>query len=174
MVLIVTGGIGSGKSEVCRILRDNFGYQVYEADVKAKELYSKFPDLIESIETSLACRIRNECGEFVPSLLAERIFTDKEALAEVENILFPYMLKDFDDFCKAASGPVIMESATVLEKSQFDGIGDAVILVDEHCPIDSKQILHHRYISLLYISVPSCCQCVLHTVLRSAIGSLFH
>lgn len=137
MVLIVTGGIGSGKSEVCRILRDNFGYQVYEADVKAKELYSKFPDLIESIETSLACRIRNECGEFVPSLLAERIFTDKEALAEVENILFPYMLKDFDDFCKAASGPVIMESATVLEKQQFDGIGDAVILVD--APYELRQ-----------------------------------
>lgn len=130
MILIVTGGIGSGKSEVCRILRDSFGYRVYEADLKAKELYFRFPDLLESIEDALDCRIRNECGEFVPSLLADRIFTDRKALAEVENILFPYLLKDFDEFCKAASGPVIMESATVLEKSQFDGIGDAVMLVD--------------------------------------------
>ena len=130
MVLIVTGGIGSGKSEVCRILRDSFGYRVYEADGKAKELYSRYPDLLESIEEALDCSIRNEHGEFVPSLMADRIFTDKKSLAEVENILFPYLLKDFDEFCKAASGPVIMESATVLEKSQFDGIGDAVILVD--------------------------------------------
>ena len=130
MILIVTGGIGSGKSEVCRILRDSFGYRIYEADRKAKELYCRFPDLIERIEKALDCRIRTEYGEFAPSLLAERIFTDKEALAEVENILFPYLLKDFDEFCKASSGPVIMESATVLEKPQFDGIGDAVILVD--------------------------------------------
>ena len=100
MILIVTGGIGSGKSEVCRILRDSFGYRIYEADRKAKELYCRFPDLIERIEKALDCRIRTEYGEFAPSLLAERIFTDKEALAEVENILFTYLLKDFDEFCK--------------------------------------------------------------------------
>ena len=137
MVLIVTGGIGSGKSEVCRILRDSFGFRVYEADQKAKELYSRFPDLLESIEASLGCRVRNDAGAFVPSLLAERIFTDKDALAEVEKILFPYLLKDFEAFCKDASGPVVMESATVLEKSQFDGIGDAVILVD--APYELRQ-----------------------------------
>ena len=30
-VLIVTGGIGSGKSQVCRILKEKYGFPVYEA-----------------------------------------------------------------------------------------------------------------------------------------------
>ena len=38
-ILVVTGGIGSGKSEVCRIISEVFGYPVYNADNRVKRLY---------------------------------------------------------------------------------------------------------------------------------------
>ena len=31
-ILVITGGIGSGKSEVCRILQELYGCGVYNAD----------------------------------------------------------------------------------------------------------------------------------------------
>ena len=49
-VLVITGGIGSGKSMVCGILEDKYGIPVYKADKRAKELYAEVPLLIESME----------------------------------------------------------------------------------------------------------------------------
>ena len=98
MVLVVTGGIGSGKSEVCRIMRD-MGYRCqYNADARAKALYEEHPTLLADIEKSLGCILRDEEGHFQPSKLAAVIFTDRNALEQVEAHLFPAMIDDFTDF----------------------------------------------------------------------------
>ena len=131
MILVVTGGIGSGKSEVCRILSD-LGYQYqYNADSRAKALYEEHPTLLGDIETSLGCCLRDENGKFQPARLASVIFSDRNALETVESHLFPALKDDFESFAgKCGEGIVVFESATVLEKTQFDGFGDKVILVD--------------------------------------------
>ena len=130
-VLVVTGGIGSGKSEVCRILARNGLAAQYNADVKVKELYSSVPGLVESIESYLGCKLRDEDGKFQPQLLAQRIFYDKGALEIVETLVFPELASDFRSFAESSSqNIVVFESATILEKPQFDGFGDKVILVD--------------------------------------------
>ena len=92
MVIVVTGGIGSGKSEVCRILSESYGFSVYEADRKAKELYVRYPELLNAIENALGCCFRDSSGVFQPSLMAARIFGDDEAIRTVEKLLFPYMM----------------------------------------------------------------------------------
>ena len=130
MVIVVTGGIGSGKSEVCRILSDSYGFAVYEADRKAKELYVRYPELLNAIENALGCSFRDSSGVFQPSLMAARIFGDDEAISKVESLLFPYLIKDFKVFAETSGNIIIFESATVLEKTQFAGFGDKVILVD--------------------------------------------
>lgn len=130
MIIVVTGGIGSGKSEVCRIMVQKYGCSLYEADSKAKELYVRYPALLASIEEALSCRLRDRDGVFQPSLLAQRIFADQEALEVVEKLLFPYLASDFEKFAESSGNIIIFESATVLEKDFFDGFGDKVILVD--------------------------------------------
>ena len=130
-ILIVTGGIGSGKSLVCRILTDKYGIPVYEADSRVKALYSEMPQMLEDIEDTLGHSFRNGSGEFVAKKLADVIFTDKSALHKVEEILFPYLKEDFSIWAeKQGTGVVAFESATVLEKPMFDGFGDMVLLVD--------------------------------------------
>ena len=132
IVLIVTGGIGSGKSEVCRIL-EQIGLDCqYNADMKVKALYTGCSGLLDKIENGLGCCLRDEDGCFIPSRLAERIFSDKDALAFVENLVFPALIDDFEEHCRKNAGKevVIFESATILEKPQFEGFGDKVILVD--------------------------------------------
>ena len=59
-VWIVTGGIGSGKTEVCRILH-RLGYVCqYDSDSRVKALYDRYPVLVERIENRLGCRLRDE------------------------------------------------------------------------------------------------------------------
>ena len=103
----------------------------YNADAKVKELYDTVPGLLESIEDRLGCSLRDEAGKFVPRCLAQRIFVDRQALETVESLVFPALMEDFLAFAGNSGSPfVVFESATILEKPQFDGFGDKVILVD--------------------------------------------
>ena len=131
MVIVITGGIGSGKSEVCRILREMGFCAQYNADTRAKALYEEHPSLLADIERSLGCSLRDEDGRFVPARLAARIFNEPDSLALVEAHLFPVMMDDFASFAgNCGERVVVFESATVLEKPQFEGFGDKIILVD--------------------------------------------
>lgn len=131
MVIVITGGIGSGKSEVCRILREMGFCAQYNADTRAKALYEEHPSLLADIESALGCSLRDEDGRFVPARLAARIFNEPDSLALVEARLFPVMMDDFASFAgNCGERVVVFESATVLEKPQFEGFGDKIILVD--------------------------------------------
>lgn len=131
-ILAVTGGIGSGKSEVCRILAENGLTLQYNADSRAKALYVECPGLLEEIEKELGGRFTDEDGNFVPSRLAAVIFSDGSALKKVEALLYPEMIRDFRRKMNDAAQDqiVVFESATFLEKKQFDGFADIVLLVD--------------------------------------------
>jgi dephospho-CoA kinase len=131
-VLAVTGGIGSGKSEVCRILARHGLELQYNADARAKALYTECPGMLDAMEEALRCALRSEDGTFIPSALAAVIFTDKGAMEKVEALLYPEMIRDFHKVMAEAAEDqiVVFESATFLEKRQFDGFADTVLLVD--------------------------------------------
>ena len=137
-VLAVTGGIGSGKSEVCRILARHGLHLQYNADARAKALYTESPGLLDAIEDALGCVLRSEDGRFIPSALAAVIFADNEAMVKLEELLYPEMIRDFHRFMAEAAEDqiVVFESATFLEKKQFDGFADIVLLVD--APFDMR------------------------------------
>ena len=132
MIIVLTGGIGSGKSQVCRILSEDYGFHVYEADARVKELYNTHPELLSRIEVAIGASFRNAEGDFVPSSLAQVIFCDANALKTVESLVFPVLIDDFNTWMSGITDdlPVIFESATVLEKPQFSGFGDLIVLVN--------------------------------------------
>ena len=130
-VVLITGGIGSGKSEVCRILKDNYGIPCYNADSRVKELYMTHPQLLRDIEVALGVSLLDADGRFLPSVLAERIFTSDEDLRLVESFVFPVLAEDFENWKSArSSSDVIIESATALEKESLAQMYDKVVVVD--------------------------------------------
>lgn len=131
-VIVVTGGIGSGKSEVCRIIQERYGCGLYEADERVKALYDNNPVLLDKIEDALSQSFRDSEGKMDRSMLAERIFGDRAALETVESLVFPALLDDFKEWSRkyVDDAFVLFESATILEKPQLKGFGDFTILVD--------------------------------------------
>ena len=137
-VLIVSGGIGSGKSTVCRMLETMYGAPVYDADMRVKNFYTEKSDLLPGIENALGERFRDADGIFRPSVLASRIFSDSEALRVVESLVFPVLTEDFYRWrdLNADKRFVVLESATILEKPDLAGLGDYVVVVD--APVDTR------------------------------------
>jgi len=136
--IVVTGGIGSGKSVACQILHDEYGWPVYNADAKVKELYDRHPALLYDIETLAGTPLRDEQGNFVPSRLAGIIFSDSDMLEKVEALVFPALYDDYMGWVKASGdiGFALFESATILEKPALRGFGDYIILID--APVDVR------------------------------------
>ena len=143
MILIITGGIGSGKSVAAGMLNEMYGFPVYSADVRVKELYNECPGLLDSIEAELGCSLRDKDGNFVPSLLAREIFSESGALEKVEPLVFPVLMDDFNKWMEEhPAGVHIMESATVMEKDFFRGFGDLALLVTAPLELRIMRAVH--------------------------------
>lgn len=131
-VIIITGGIGSGKSEVCGILHEMGIEAQYNADKRVKALYDEHPSLLDDIQKAVGTDLRGADGKFMPQKLSNMIFGDRKVMKTVENLVFPALMEDFRAFVRRHPDDeyIIFESATALEKPYFDGFGDKTVLVD--------------------------------------------
>jgi dephospho-CoA kinase len=128
--ILVTGGIGSGKSEVCRHLALR-GIPVYDSDDRAKRLYDEVPGLAEHVDAALGGGMLDAAGRLDRKALAAAVFADPEALRRLEAVVHPEVLADFLRWRDAQSAAaVVMESAIAAHLPLFKGVFDAVVLVD--------------------------------------------
>lgn len=128
--ILVTGGIGSGKSEVSRILVSR-GIPVYDSDSRTKSLYDTVPGLAARVDVSVGGGVLTEDGRLDRKALASVLFNDREKLRSLESVVHPEVLRDFCRWREeTGSGMVAMESAIALNNKVFDGLFDYVILVD--------------------------------------------
>lgn len=89
----ITGGIGSGKSVVSRILRCN-GYQVYDCDSNAKFLMNSDPGLKMELKRRLGKDIYTEDGQLDRKKMANLLFTDEAVRKFVNKIVHEAVRKD--------------------------------------------------------------------------------
>ncbi|GHU68718.1 dephospho-CoA kinase [Bacteroidia bacterium] len=95
-ILGITGGIGSGKSVVSKLLEIN-GIPVYNTDIAAKKIYDSSP----RIRQKLIQRFGEELyagGLLNRKLLASHIFQSPEDLKFVNSIVHPEVENDFEDW----------------------------------------------------------------------------
>jgi len=89
----ITGGIGSGKSTVCRLF-EKLGIPVYFADDRAKWLMNNQEDLKEQLKSNFGSLVYNEEGELDRGYLASIVFNDKAKLEILNGIVHPAVFED--------------------------------------------------------------------------------
>ena len=130
----VTGGIGSGKSTVCRLLAE-YGVPVYDSDARAKELMTNS----ESLRKSLCEAFGEECyGEqgLNRAYLAERVFGDKEALAKLNAIVHPAVRADFRAWADMQMTAYVVLESAILFEAGFENEVDTTLAV--MAPIEER------------------------------------
>ncbi|BDS09661.1 dephospho-CoA kinase [Aureispira anguillae] len=89
----ITGGIGSGKSTVCRLF-EKFGVPVYYADDRAKWLMNYQEDLKTKIQKEFGVGVYDEDGRLNREYLAGIVFNNKAKLETLNAIVHPAVFDD--------------------------------------------------------------------------------
>lgn len=123
----ITGGIGSGKSTVCRLFAQR-GIAVYDSDSEAKRLMSDNADLRSAVIARFGAETYLD-GVLDRARLAACVFSDARALADLNALVHPVVIRDFEAWAGLQEGPyVILESALLFE-SGLQGAVDRSIAV---------------------------------------------
>ena len=105
---ILSGGIGSGKSEVRRLFR-SFGIWTLDADSLGHEILAgsgfaqvaeRWPEVVKE-------------GEIDRKALARIVFGDLEALTELEAITHPLIFSRIESYVKAVDGVAVVEAPLI-------------------------------------------------------------
>lgn len=133
----MTGGIGSGKSYVCRLL-EQLGYPCYYADDRAKILMVENPELKAEISALLGADAYLATGALNRAHVANRIFAEPSLRAELTARVHPVVAADtrrWIDERKAAGHALAFREAAILFESGADRGCQGVVVVYAPLPV---------------------------------------
>lgn len=125
----ITGGIGSGKTTVCKIF-STLGIPVYYADSSAKHLMHTDPDLIKRIKLLFGNAAYDGNGQLNRKWIAEKAFQDKNLLEQLNAIVHPAVFQDtLSWFRSHQDKPYTLYEAAIMFESGSYKLMDKMITV---------------------------------------------
>jgi dephospho-CoA kinase len=127
MKLGVTGGIGSGKTSVCRVF-NVLGIPVFSADPEAQKIMNSDDNVIKKINKITGRNLYTE-GYLNRAELATLIFNDPHLLAEVNALVHPVVFETFERWAAEQTSPYSIMEAAILFESGASKLVDRVVTV---------------------------------------------
>lgn len=131
----ITGGIGSGKTTVCKLF-ELLGIAVYYSDDEAKKILDNDSTVKSELLKLLGPTILNEFEQIDRKKIASIVFSDTTKLASLNAIVHPAVARHFEDWCKKQSSPYILKEAAILFESGANKQVDNTIVVT--APVELK------------------------------------
>ncbi len=123
----ITGGIGSGKSTLCKLFEAH-DIAVYYSDIEAKRLMTED----QSIRQAIIDQFGEECYEddvLNRPHLASKVFGDDERLKALNSIVHPKVREEFVKWCANQEGNYVLLESAILFDSGFDSMVDVKVAV---------------------------------------------
>ena len=131
----ITGGIGSGKTYVCKIF-ESMDIPVYYADQRAKELLYKSKPLKTQVKKLLGPQAFHRNGRPNRAYIGSKIFADKALLQKMNELVHPAVALDSTQWHNEQSAPyTVKEAALLVENGSYREM-DVLIVVT--APIDIR------------------------------------
>lgn len=145
----ITGGIGSGKSVISRILRCN-GFFVYDCDYEAKVIMTENPTVRNSLILILGSDAYFSDGSLNRGYISKALFGSSIIREKVNEVVHKAV---YDDFIKKvrSNGINFIESA-ILKSSQLYEICDEIWLVEAPVKTRIERVSHRNNLSVKEIT----------------------
>ncbi|WP_247656633.1 dephospho-CoA kinase [Maribacter sp. MMG018] len=127
MIVGLTGGIGSGKSTVGKILEE-LGVPVYNSDVEAKKLMQSSETIRKKLISLFGDRAFD--GDVLNrSFIAKKVFNDKNILQKLNKIVHPEVRKHFLKWYSEQNTSYVVQETALLFENKAQDLYDKIILV---------------------------------------------
>lgn len=140
-LIAITGGIGSGKSVVSKLLRI-IGYTVYDCDERAKWVMTHDEqlrrELCELFGPDTFLSSSNDEWALNKPFLASRIFSSAEALAQMNACVHPAVARDMQRMLAADKGALFFFESAILYESGFDQLSMPDEVWTVSAPLDMR------------------------------------
>ncbi len=134
----VTGGIGSGKSTVCRIF-EHLGAPIYNADNRAKQLMSENEDLKKKLRLAFGWDVYDKNDELDREYLSKIVFNNPPQLRILNQIVHPAVFEDYASWvqkqCKDNHPYSVKEAALLVEAESYKELDKLIVVTS---PIDIR------------------------------------
>lgn len=142
MKIAITGGIGSGKSYVCRILKKH-GIRVYDCDAGAKRLMRLDADLQAGLKKLVGEEVYSADGILQKPVLAQFILTGEANKQAVNDVVHPAVARDFEQSdCEWMESAILFDSG-FNRRTHFD----KVVCVSAPVAVRLQRIMQRDHIS---------------------------
>jgi dephospho-CoA kinase len=137
----ITGGIGSGKSLVCKIFAC-LGVPIYDADSRAKSIMTTDGILVEQIKKEFGSLSYYEDGRLNREYLSAAVFNDADKLKRLNELVHPRVGADSEKWVEEnATHPYLLrEAALLFESGSFKKL-DKIIVVTAPEALRVKRVL---------------------------------
>lgn len=133
----ITGGIGSGKTTVCKVF-ETLGIPVFYADIEAKELMVSDPILIAGVKAAFGQESYFDTGALNNKHIAQIVFNNQTELDKLNALVHPAVFRAFDRWEETipSTVPYTLKEAALLFESGSYQMCDKNILVT--APLELK------------------------------------
>ncbi len=144
----ITGGIGSGKSTVCRIF-EKLGIPVFYADTVAKEIMMTDPVLKEGVTAAFGKESYDPSGKLNNKHIAQIVFNNKEELDRLNALVHPAVFRAFESWqhTVSADAPYLLKEAALLFESGSYRLCDKSILVTAPAEVRIQRVMERDGVS---------------------------
>lgn len=141
----ITGGIGTGKTTVCRIF-ELLDVPHYNADQRSKILLATHPEIREKVSALFGSDVySNNTVDRVK--IAGIVFKDQSKLKALENILHPAVKADFLEWVEIQTADYIIKEAALLYEAGSYKLLDKIIVVSSPEVLRIKRVMKRDQIS---------------------------
>jgi dephospho-CoA kinase len=132
----ITGGMGAGKSTVCKIF-SQIGISIYDADSRAKWLMNNNLELKEAIRKSFGWDSYTRKDDLNRDYIAKVVFNNEEKLKNLNSIVHPAVIKDFELWTQEHKDEPysLKEAALLFESDSYKNLHKVIVI---NSPIETR------------------------------------
>ncbi len=145
MILIgLTGGIGSGKSEVARLLTAR-GAEVIDADLIVRELQQPGAEVYEKMVELFGPEVVGADRALDRAAIAKKVFTDESLLKTLNQLIHPIVRRVMNERVESfrSTDKVVVLDIPLLVENPREGL-DGVLVVDLDSELAVKRLVEQR------------------------------
>ncbi|HZC01926.1 MAG TPA: dephospho-CoA kinase [Gammaproteobacteria bacterium] len=143
----LTGGIGTGKSTVCKLFAER-GVAVIDADAVAKELVALDQPALQAIVQEFGKGIIDAKGRLRRDRLRSIVFSDPERRKRLEKLLHPLILEEMLNRANRAGGPYCILCIPLLVETDQSSAVDRVLVVDAPQALQIQRVMERDHLTI--------------------------